>query len=97
MKSAKKFISFISAALIAVSAAIPFGAVAESWRDKDPNMDGTLEIADGVLILQCLMGVYQPVDMNQLDITCNGIVSQADVDFIFILDSRREIPIHVEH
>lgn len=97
MKLAKKITTFFAAAVIAVSAMMPFAASAESWRDKDPNMDGRLEIADAVVILQCLIGVYQPVDMNQLDVTCNGIVSQADVDFVFILDSRGEIPIYVQH
>ena len=103
MKSAKKFISFIAAALIAVSAAIPFGAVAESsdygceWWKHDPNMDGRLEIADATLILQCLLGRFQPVDMWQLDINENGIVSQADMDLIMILDAKGELPCYVEH
>lgn len=103
MKSAKKFISFISAALIAVSAAIPFGAVAESsdygceWWKHDPNMDGRLEIADATLMLQCLGGHYQPVDMWQMDITENGIVSYADVYLIMLLDAKGELPRYVEH
>ncbi len=97
MKLAKKITTFFAAAVIAVSAMIPFAASAESWRDKDPNMDGRLEIADATLILQCLQGLYQPVDMTQLDITCNGIVSQADVDLIMILDAEGELPINVQH
>ncbi len=102
MKLTKKIVSFIAAMAIAVSAAMPFGAVAESshgdaWKNHDPNMDGRLEIADATLILQCLIGRFQPVDMWQLDITENGIVSQADVDLIMILDAEGELPIHVEH
>ncbi len=102
MKLTKKIVSFIAAMAIAISAAMPFGAVAETdygceWWKHDPNMDGRLEIADATLMLQCLGGHYQPVDMWQMDITENGIVSQADVDLIMILDAEGELPRYVEH
>lgn len=55
----------------------------------DPNGDGKISIADSTAILQFLGGYkYNTTDQStRMDVTDNGVVSQADSYLIMYLDS----------
>lgn len=90
MKKLKKMIAGALAVAVSAVCMMPF-AVLASEIDKDPNGDGDFDIADATYILLYLRGNIQPADITQLDINNNGIVSQLDLDMIYLYEAGVEI------
>ena len=83
MNIKKKFTAALAAGLMV----LPFGTVSLTAEgafnpNKDPNGDGSLDIADAIYISQYLIGYHEPVDLSELDVDCNDIVSVVDKIYV---------------
>ncbi len=90
MKVFKRAAACAVTVMLTVLAVVPFVTVAETPyinKNKDPNGDGRLTIADSTCILQCLSGRYPSSDYYQLDMDDNGIVSYVDALLIQMFDA----------
>lgn len=79
MKKLKKLVACVLTAAISVACALPF---AGSAVNKDPNGDGSFDIADAAYIIMYLNGRFERANLDQLDINDNGIISQMDVYYV---------------
>ncbi len=90
MKVFKRTVACAVTVMLAVLALVPFVTLAETPyinKNKDPNGDGRLTIADMTFILQCLGGKYQPTDISQLDMNDNGIITPYDALLVQMVDA----------
>ncbi len=90
MKIFKRAAACAVTVMLTVLALVPFVTLAETPyinKNKDPNGDGRLTIADSTYILQCLGGRYVPSDYGQLDMNDNGVVSYVDSLLVQMVDA----------
>lgn len=82
MKKLKKLIAGALAVAVSAVCMMPFASGAAGPKtfnfNKDPNGDGSLNIADATYITQCLGGRYFARDYEQLDMDDNGLVTRVD-------------------
>lgn len=85
----KKIIAVITAIITSSVLCSSLMTSATFDPSKDPNGDGTLNLADALYIYQYLNGVYVLTDtqINQLDMNCNGIISEVDALALLYRDS----------
>ena len=70
---------------------VPVSSAVLNPYNRDPNGDGDINIADCVYILQYLAGNFEPIDLEQLDLDDNGIISQMDSQICQLIESEGEI------
>lgn len=82
MKVIKKLSALLVAGAI-MSMSAGFSASATSIADyTDPNGSGTWGISDAIYIMQYLAGAFEPLNMSQLDVDKNGVVSMMDAQSV---------------
>lgn len=82
MKKLKKLIAGALAVAVSAVCMMPLASSAAGPKtfnfNKDPNGDGSLDLADSVYIVQCICGRYFESDYKNLDMDDNGLVTQVD-------------------
>ena len=74
MKVNKKLMSFLLSGVMAVMTCSAGPASAA----PDPDGDGKIGINDALMIMQYLVGKFEPTDLSKLDVNKNGVISPMD-------------------
>ncbi|MDE7226617.1 MAG: trypsin-like peptidase domain-containing protein, partial [Ruminococcus sp.] len=84
----KKFLTGLLASIVTLTTAVAGVTSAVGYNpNKDPNGDGVITVADATCIYQCLGGKYKPLDLTQLDVDDNAVVSDVDAMYILMHDA----------